>query len=64
MWESVRIAADLDGFEKGSAGAPRGIELEIRLYKNIKKAEFKYMARKLILTDPEALYVTFPLLFA
>ena len=60
MWESVRIATDLDGFEKGTAGAPKGIELEIRLYKNTKKAEFRYMARKLILTDPEALYVAFP----
>ncbi len=60
VWESVKIAADLPGFEKGSEGSPKGIELEIRLYKNVKKVEFKYMARKLILTDPEALYVTFP----
>jgi alpha-mannosidase len=60
VWESVHIAYDLDGFEKGTDSAPKGIELEIRLYKNIKKVEFKYMARKLILTDPEALYVAFP----
>ena len=60
VWESVRIASDLDGFEKGTNGAPKGMELEIRLYKNIKKVEFKYMAHKLILTDPEALYVAFP----
>jgi alpha-mannosidase len=60
VWESVRIASDLEGFEKGTAGAPKGIELEIRLYKNVKKVEFKFMARKLILTDPEALYVAFP----
>jgi len=33
--------------------------MEIRLFKNVKKIEFKYMARKLILTDPEALYVAF-----
>lgn len=60
VWESVRIASDLEGFEKGTDGAPKGVELEIRLYKNVKKVEFKYMARKLILTDPEALYVAFP----
>jgi alpha-mannosidase len=60
VWESVRIASDLTGFEKGTDGAPKGIELEIRLYKNVKKIEFKYMARKEILTDPEALYVAFP----
>ena len=60
VWESVKIAMDLDGFEKGTEGTPRGIEIEIRLYKNVKKVEFKYMAHKLILTDPEALYVAFP----
>lgn len=60
VWESVRIVSDLEGFEKGIVGAPKGMELEIRLYKNIKKVEFKYMARKLIITDPEALYVAFP----
>jgi alpha-mannosidase len=60
VWESVRIASDLEGFEKGSEGAPKGVELEIRLYKNVKKIEFKYMAHKLILADPEALYIAFP----
>lgn len=60
VWESVRISSDLEGFEKGTDGAPKGIDLEILLYKNIKKIEFKYMARKLILTNPEALYVAFP----
>jgi alpha-mannosidase len=60
VWESVKIASDLEGFEKGNEGSPRGIETEIRLYKNVKKIEFKFMARKLIITDPEALYVAFP----
>ena len=60
VWESVTIASDLEGFEKGTAGAPKGIEVEIRLYKNVKKIEFKCMAHKLIVTDPEALYVAFP----
>jgi alpha-mannosidase len=60
VWESVRISSDLEGFTKGTEGSPKGIDLEIRLYKNVKKVEFKYMARKEILTDPEALYVAFP----
>lgn len=60
VWESVFIKLDMDGFERGVAGSPRGIDIEIRLYKNSKKVEFRYMARKLILTDPEALYVAFP----
>lgn len=63
VWESIKITSDLDGFEKGTEGSPKGIETEIRLYKNIKKIEFKYMANKLILTDPEALYVAFPFSF-
>jgi hypothetical protein len=60
VWESVRIASDLEGFEKGIIGTPKGMELEIRLYKNFKKVELKYIARKLIITDPEALYIAFP----
>ncbi|MCE5346465.1 MAG: glycosyl hydrolase family 38 [Bacteroidales bacterium] len=57
VWESVRIASDIEGFEKGNK---KGIELEIRLYKNVKKIELRYTAHKLIITDPEALYVAFP----
>jgi len=60
VWESVRISSDLDGFEKGTEGSPKGIETEVRLYRNVKKIEFKFTAHKLILTDPEALYVAFP----
>ena len=60
VWESVRISADLPGCEQGIEDLPKGLQLEIRLYKNVKKVEFKYMARKLIITDPEALYVAFP----
>jgi len=60
VWESVSISADLPGCEQGIENLPKGISLELRLYKNVKKIEFKYMARKLIVTDPEALYVAFP----
>ncbi len=60
VWESIKISSDLQGFEKGGDGSPKGIDLEIRLYKNVKKIEFKYTGHKLIVTDPEALYVAFP----
>jgi hypothetical protein len=61
LWQSIRITSDMTGYEKGEEGAPQGLELEIRLYKNVKKIEFKYMAHKRgMLTDPEALYVAFP----
>jgi alpha-mannosidase len=60
VWESIHVGVDLDGFEKGKSGEPKGVDVEIRLFKNVKKIELKYMARKEIVTDPEALYVSFP----
>ena len=60
IWETIRTAMDIEGCEKGAPGSPQGMELEIRLYKNVKKLEFRYMARKLIYTDPESIYVAFP----
>jgi alpha-mannosidase len=60
LWQSVKFMADLDGFEKGTPNAPKGIEWEIRLYRNVKLLEFRFLGRKEILTSPESLYVTFP----
>ena len=60
LYQGIRFSADLDGFEKGTASVPRGLEWEIRLYHNTKLIEFQYLGRKEILTSPEALYVTFP----
>ena len=60
LWQAVKFSADMDGFEKGSDQSPKGLEWEIRLYKNSKLIEFHFLGRKEILTDPEALYVTFP----
>ena len=60
VWESIKISFDLDGYEKGTEGSPRVSRWRSDYYKNIKKIEFRYMARKLIVIDPEALYVTFP----
>jgi alpha-mannosidase len=63
IWESIHIGVDLKGFETGTENNPRGIDCEVRLYKNVKKIEFKYSAHKEIITDPEALYVAFPFSF-
>jgi hypothetical protein len=60
IWESIRIRADLAGTDKGDDKAPKGLEMEVRLYKNVKKIGLNYTAHKLIVTDPEALYVAFP----
>ncbi len=60
VWESIRISADMEGFEKGKENAPKGLELEIRLFKNVKKIDFQYKAAKEIVITPEALYVAFP----
>ena len=60
VWNSIKIATDLEGFTKGEKGSPKGLQWEIRLYHNTKKVEFTYKASKEILTDPEALYVAFP----
>jgi hypothetical protein len=60
IWESLKIFSDMPGFSGSGAGAPKGLELEIRLYCNTKKIEFKYSAHKEIVTDPEALYIAFP----
>lgn len=60
VWESIKIKSDIAGMEKGTENAPKGLDMEIRLYKNVKKVELKYTAHKQIVTDPEALYVAFP----
>ncbi len=60
VWESMKIKADLAGMDNGTENAPKGMDMEIRLYKNVKKIEFRYTAHKQIITNPEALYVAFP----
>ena len=60
VWESIKIAAELAGTDKGTDKSSKGLEMEIRLYKNVKKVELKYTAHKQIVTDPEATYVAFP----
>jgi len=60
VWKSIRITADMEGFEKGTEGSPKGLETEIRLFKNVKKIDFQFKGAKEIVTTPEALYVAFP----
>ncbi len=60
VWKSIRITADMEGFEKGTAGSPKGLVTEIRLFKNVKKIDFQFKGAKEIVTTPEALYVAFP----
>lgn len=60
VWESIKISSELAGLEPATISSPKGLEMEIRLYKNEKKIEFKYSAHKQIITTPEALYVAFP----
>ncbi len=60
VWEGLKISSELAGLEPGTEKSPKGLEMEIRLYKNEKKIEFKYMAHKQIITTPEAIYVAFP----
>ncbi len=60
VWKSIKISADLAGMGKGADKSQNGLDVEIRLYNNIKKVELKYTAHKQIITDPEALYVAFP----
>lgn len=60
IWESIKIFSDMPGFSGAGEGATKGLELEIRLYRNTRKIEFKYSAHKEIITDPEALYIAFP----
>jgi hypothetical protein len=60
VWESVKISADLAGMQNGTENSPKGLDVEIRLYANVKKIELKYIAHKQIITEPEALYVAFP----
>lgn len=60
VWSSIKVLADLEGFTKGEAENPKGLQWEIRLYNHSKKVEFAYQASKEIITTPEGLYVAFP----
>jgi len=60
IWNSIKISADMEGYNNGESGKPKGIQWEIKLFNNSKKVEITYRANKEIITDPEGLYITFP----
>jgi hypothetical protein len=55
VWQSIIITGRMDG-----CSDPGGIRCEIRLYNQEKKIEFCYSMKKLAVTDPEGVYVSFP----
>ena len=56
VWNSLRLRGELPG-----CADARGIEVEIRLYHALKRIDWSYQMHKLSVTDPEGLYVAFPL---
>ncbi|HQI48560.1 MAG TPA: glycoside hydrolase family 38 C-terminal domain-containing protein, partial [bacterium] len=55
IWQSIRITGECDGF-----GGTAPVSCELRFYKKMKQIELLFRARKLAVTDPEAVYVAFP----
>ena len=55
IWKSLRIQGAADGLQGDS-----GFRCEVRLYETEKRLELICRARKLPVTDPEAVYVAFP----
>ncbi len=55
VWQSITINGSMDGCTD-----PSGIRCEIRLYNHEKKVEFCYSMKKISVTDPEGVYVSFP----
>ncbi|MEI6883133.1 MAG: glycoside hydrolase family 38 C-terminal domain-containing protein [Bacteroidota bacterium] len=55
VWSSITLSGQLPA----CAGA-EGIQCEIRLYNAEKKVEFRYSMKKLPVTDPEGVYISFP----
>lgn len=55
VWTSLTVSGMLPGSTEGR------ITCEIRLYKQEKKVELAFSMKKLSVTDPEAVYVAFPL---
>ena len=50
IWESLKISSNMPD-SAVTIRSIKGLELEIRLYRNIRKIEFKYSAHKEIFTD-------------
>ena len=68
-WRDVRVSQGADGplwksvvltGKMAECADEAGIRCEIRLYRDEQKIEFCYSMKKLPVTDPEGLYVSFP----
>lgn len=57
VWKSITLTGQVPGCADAS-----GVSCEVRLYNHEKKVEFHYAMKKLAVTDPEGVYVAFPLL--
>ena len=55
LWQSIVLSGSSNGFAKDD-----GVTCEIRLFKTVKRIDLVFKARKLPVTDPEAVYVAFP----
>ncbi len=55
VWTSLTLTGQLPG-----CASEDGVKCEIRLYSAEKKIEFRYSMKKLSVTDPEGVYVSFP----
>jgi len=55
VWISIRLTGQLP-----ACAGMDGIQCEIRLYSAEKKVEFRYSMKKLAVTDPEGVYISFP----
>ena len=55
VWTSLTLTGQLPG-----CATSDGIQCEIRLYSTEKKIEFRYSMKKIAVTDPEGVYVSFP----
>lgn len=55
VWNSITLRGQLP-----ACASEDGILCEIRLYNSEKKVEFRYSLKKLKVTDPEGVYISFP----
>ena len=56
VWDSLSVSGELDGCEE-----PDGVRLELRLFRNEKRLELHYLARKRRVFAPESYYVAMPI---
>jgi len=55
IWQSFLVNGIADGFAE-----EKGVSIEVRLFKTVKRIDLLYRGRKIAVNDPEAVYVAFP----